>query len=96
MNEKLEKQTHDKEQNTKDDGKSIDDKSISSSISTQYTSATMNETKGAKKRGNYPENFEKRKQLVQKREELDYEFHIQLQADNGESPLILLELGKKE
>ena len=49
-----------------------------------------------RKRGNVPSKFKTRKKLLQQREDLVDDFHIQLEGDNGESPLILLELGKKE
>ena len=50
----------------------------------------------SRKRGNVAKKFERRKKVIQQREEIIDEFHLQLQADNGESPLILIELDKKE
>ena len=42
-----------------------------------------------RKRGNVPSKFKTRKKLLQQREDLVDDFHIQLEGDNGESPLIL-------
>ena len=50
----------------------------------------------SRKRGNVNNKFECRKKIIQQREDIIDEFHLQLQADNGESPLILIELDKRE
>ena len=40
----------------------------------------------SRKRGNVAQKFERRKKVIKQREEILDEFHLQLEADNGESP----------
>ena len=65
--------------------------STSSSSTSKKSSSSHN-----RKRGNITLKFEKRKKLIQLPEDITDEFHLQLDADNGETPLILIEFDKKE
>ena len=73
---------------------SPDNNNNSTSSSSTSNKSTSNHDN--RKRGNINLKFEKRKKLIQLREDITDEFHLQLDADNGESPLILIELDKKE
>ena len=74
----------------------IKDDACSVSSSSKKLMSCEQDVESKRKRGNDPSKFERRKKLVPLRKATADGFHLALDADNGESPLILVELDKKQ
>ena len=70
--------------------------SSSDGINNKVSGDTSSSTIGKRKSGIPNNKFDKRKKTLKLRDDIKDELHLLLEAEEGESPLILIELNKKE